>query len=122
VVLLFKKGDRADPGNYRPIALMPVEVKVLSRVLTNRLRPFMDCLVHPDQKGFIPGRSIHHQVLLVRDLQNLVSFRGDEGLAVFLDFAKAYDRVNREYLFRVIEKQGFGSHFLAWIRLLYVDS
>uniref|UniRef100_A0A4W5LX09 Reverse transcriptase domain-containing protein n=1 Tax=Hucho hucho TaxID=62062 RepID=A0A4W5LX09_9TELE len=37
VTLLYKKGDRSDPGNYRPIALIPVEVKFLSRVLARRL-------------------------------------------------------------------------------------
>lgn len=122
VILLFKKGDRAEPGNYRPITLMPVEVKILSRVLTNRLRPFMDSLVHPDQKGFIPGRSIHEQVILVRDLQVLMTSADAVGLATFLDFAKAYDRVNRPYLFRVMDRQGFGPNFLAWIRLMYTDA
>lgn len=122
VCLLFKKGDRADPGNFRPITLMPVEVKILSKVITNRLRPWMSSLVHPDQKGFIPGRLIHQQVMLVRDLQHLITSQRRGGLATFLDFAKAYDRVNRPYLFKVLARQGFGTKFLSWIRLLYTDS
>ncbi|GMF32148.1 unnamed protein product [Phytophthora lilii] len=59
VALLFKKGDRSHPGNFRPITLMPVEVKILSEVLVKRLRSSITFLVHADQKGFIPGRLIH---------------------------------------------------------------
>ncbi|KAK1941979.1 Retrovirus-related Pol polyprotein from type-2 retrotransposable element R2DM [Phytophthora citrophthora] len=53
---------------------------------------------------------------------HLITSRGDSGVAPFLDFAKAYDRVNRDYLFKVMEKQGFGEVFLSWIRLLYNGS
>ncbi|OWZ14899.1 Pol Polyprotein [Phytophthora megakarya] len=60
--------------------------------------------------------------MLVRDLQHLVTSRGCKGVATFLDFAKAYDRVNREYLFKVMECQGFGPKTLSWIRLLYKGS
>ncbi|OWZ13328.1 Pol Polyprotein [Phytophthora megakarya] len=84
---------------------MPVEIKVLSGALTNWFKPLMASLIHPDQKDFIPVRSIHHQVMLVRDLQHLVTSRGGKGVATFLDFAKAYDRMNHEYLFKVMECQ-----------------
>ena len=53
VMLLHKKGSRADPGNYRPITLMQVDVKVLSKALTYRLQHVIPSLVHPDQKGFV---------------------------------------------------------------------
>ncbi|OWZ18758.1 Pol Polyprotein [Phytophthora megakarya] len=68
---------------------------------------------------------MQHQVMLVRDLHHLVT-TGDkedrEGLANILDFAKCFDRVNTSYLLQVLENQTFGSKFLSWIRLLYVDS
>ncbi|KAI9919231.1 hypothetical protein PsorP6_011983 [Peronosclerospora sorghi] len=54
-VLLHKKGSRAEPGNYRPIALVPVDVKVLSKALTHRLQSVIPDLIHPDQKGFVKG-------------------------------------------------------------------
>lgn len=119
VVLLHKKGSRADPGNYRPIALIPVDVKVLSKALTHRLHCVMRDLVHPDQKGFIKGRSIHHHVRFLGDLQDLVTSRDEEAYALFLDFQKAFDRVNWEYLFRLLARMGFGPNFIGWVRLLY---
>jgi hypothetical protein len=119
VVLLFKKNDRADPGNYRPISLMPVEIKILCRALTHRLAPIMPRLVLPTQKGFVQGRRLHDHVVHMLDLQHHCSVHDQEGYAAFLDFAKAYDRVNWEYMFETLEEFGFGPKFLAWIRLLY---
>ncbi|EGZ17050.1 hypothetical protein PHYSODRAFT_503568, partial [Phytophthora sojae] len=47
-----------------------------------------------EQKGFVRGRSLHHHVRYIQDLQRLIRRRGDQGFALCLDFAKAYDRVN----------------------------
>ena len=47
VCLLFKKGDRSDPANYRPISLIPVDLKIYARVLTNRLRPLSSTRTNP---------------------------------------------------------------------------
>lgn len=121
VVLLHKKGSRAEPGNYRPIALIPVDVKVLSKALTYRLQRVVPDLVHSDQKGFVRGRSIHHHVRLLADLQDLVTSRDEEAYALFLDFEKAFDRVNWDYMFRVLERMGCGVEFVQWVRLLYFE-
>ncbi|KAF1331450.1 putative Pollike protein, partial [Globisporangium splendens] len=121
VVLLHKKGSRAQPGNYRPIALVQVDVKVLSKALTYRLQQVILDLIHPDQKGFVKGRSIHHHVRFLADLQDLVTSRDEEAYALFLDFEKAFDRVNWDYMFRLLERMGCGSEFVQWVRLLYTE-
>ncbi|KAG2811023.1 hypothetical protein PC118_g23582 [Phytophthora cactorum] len=121
VVLLHKKGSRAQPGNYRPIALVQVDVKVLSKALTYRLQQVILDLIHPDQKGFVKHRSIHHHVRFLADLQDLVTSLDEEAHALFLDFEKAFDRVNWDYMFRVLERMGFGTEFVQWIKLLYTD-
>ncbi|OQR89108.1 hypothetical protein ACHHYP_06468 [Achlya hypogyna] len=58
-----RAGDRGDPGNYRPIALMAVEVKILSRALAYHLAKYAPKLVHPTQAGVVPGRRLHDHVL-----------------------------------------------------------
>jgi hypothetical protein len=121
VVLLHKKGSRAEPGNYRPIALVQVDVKVLSKALTYRLQHLIADLIHTDQKGFVKGRSIHHHVRFLADLQDLVTGRDEEAYAMFLDFQKAFDRVNWDYMFRLLEQMGFGTAFVRWIKLLYTN-
>ena len=122
VVLLFKKGSRSLPGNYRPIALIQVDVKILSRVLTSRLRNVVTVLVDPDQKGFVRGRSIHHHIMALRDLQHWCTTQDTEGYATFLDFEKAYDRVRWEYLFAVMRRMNIGEGFVSWVKLLLKSS
>jgi hypothetical protein len=122
VILLHKKGDRGLPGNYRPISLMPVEVKILSKILTARVLKSIGSLIHSDQKGFVPGRSIHHQIRLVHDLQELTTRDDSERLAAFLDFEKAYDRVDHGYLHDILRAFNFGPAFRQWVDLLYRDT
>lgn len=119
VTLLFKKGSRSHPGNYRPIALIPVEVKIVSKALAYRLGHVLPDLIHPMQKGFVPGRSIHDHIHLIRDLQHHCTKNNDDAYATFLDFEKAFDRVNWSYLWTVLETMNFGPKFIAWVKLMY---
>jgi len=119
VTLLHKGGSRADPGNYRPISLMQVDTKILTKTLTYRLRSSIGTLVHQDQKGFISGRSPHHHVRFLNDLQHQVTLANGEGVAIFLDFAKAYDLVDWNYMRAVLGRMGFGARFQAWISIIY---
>ncbi|KAH9147104.1 hypothetical protein AeRB84_009203, partial [Aphanomyces euteiches] len=119
ITLLYKKGERADPGNYRPIALMPVEVKILSRVLARRLSSVAHILVHPTQSGFIKGRSMNDHIHLIQALQHRATRTNEEWYATFLDFAKAYDMVRWSFLFEVLERMNIGPEFRDWVQLLY---
>lgn len=119
VALLFKAGDRGDPGNYRPIALMSVEVKILSRALAYRLAQVAPHLVHPSQVGFVPGRRLHDHVMLVQALQTFCTNEDHDYYATFLDFSKAYDMVDQGFLFDVLEEMNIGPTFVSWVQLLY---
>jgi len=121
VSLLHKKGDRALPGNYRPIALMQVDIKILTKALTYRLQQVLPSLIHPVQKGFVKGRSLHHHVRFLSDLQDWSTFEDLDAYALFLDFEKAYDRVDWNYMWCVLEAMGCGSDFIQWVQLLYTS-
>ena len=55
VVPIHKKGSMTDPGNYRPIALLPIVSKVLERIVHDKLSPFLQLLLHDKQSGFKKG-------------------------------------------------------------------
>ena len=82
----------------------------------------MPALVHPDQSGFIKGRHIQHPLLTMYDLQESVTTRGDEAYATMVDFEKAYDRVNWEYLWATLRHFGLGERFIQFVRLMYTNS
>ncbi|RHZ42015.1 hypothetical protein DYB26_016162, partial [Aphanomyces astaci] len=118
ITLLYKSGDRGLPGNYRPISLMPVEVKVLSRALAFRLARHAPQLIHPTQAGFVPGRRLHDHVTMVQALQHYCTMEDQDSYATFLDFSKAYDMVDQSFLFEVLAEMNLGANFISWVRML----
>ncbi|RHZ12992.1 hypothetical protein DYB37_011542, partial [Aphanomyces astaci] len=121
ITLLHKSGDRGLPGNYRPISLMPVEVKVLSRAMAFRLAQYAPQLIHPTQAGFVPGRRLHDHVTMVQALQHYCTMEDQDNYATFLDFSKAYDMVDQSFLFDVLAEMNLGVNFISWVRLLYAS-
>lgn len=58
IVLILKPGkDPVDPGLYRPISLLPSDIKLLAKILALRLNGVITSVVHPDQAGFMPNKS-----------------------------------------------------------------
>ena len=57
MILLFKKGDKTERKNYRPISLLCLDYRILTKVLTGRLRKVIGKLIHPSQTA-VPGRRI----------------------------------------------------------------
>lgn len=119
VTLLYKKGDPSEPKNYRPICLMQVDMKMLARVLNRRLMSVLPSLIDADQKGFMKKRHIHSNLINVIELQQIATLNQLEMLVQLLDFEKAYDRVDWEYLWSTMRCMNFGQFFIAMLQLCY---
>ena len=65
LTILPKKGDLALLKNWHPVALLCTDYKLLSKVLANRLKEYLDILVHRDQSYCVPDRSIMDNLFLV---------------------------------------------------------
>lgn len=121
MTLLYKKNDKTDLKNWRPITLLNMDCKIFSKLLTTRMSTFLTDLIHPDQACAVPGRKITDSLVLIRDVICHARDRNIRLLALNLDFEKAFDRVSQRYLFQVLEKMGFPGRFLKWVGLLYSD-
>jgi len=120
--LIPKKGDLCLLKNWRPVAVLCSDYKILSKCLANRLKGVLDVLVQKDQTYCVPKRSIYDNLFLMRDIMDYAGiYNVDFGL-LSLDQEKAFDRVDHHYLFKVLKCYGFGEHFLSWIRILYADA
>ena len=115
---IFKGGDKPDPKNYRPVALTSHLVKIFEKIVVKRLGQFLEGaeLLNENQHGFRSGRSCLSQLLLHHQdiLENLT-----EGLdvdVVYLDFSKAFDKVDHAILCRKLRQLGVGGVLLRWIR------
>ena len=120
--LLPKKGDLASLQNWRPVALLCTDYKVLSRALSNRLKDYLAMVVHMDQTYCVPGRTIMDNIFLIRDVLNVCNDYDLDLGVVSLDQQKAFDRLDHNYLFSVLEAFGFGEGFRSWLGLLYTGA
>ena len=121
ISLLFKKGDKSDIKNWRPLTLLGVDRKILAKALFFRLQGVAGKVVGEEQTCVVPGRSMSDSLALVRDAF-LYSLDRKVPLCIAgLDLEKAFDRINHAYLKAVMEAFGFGPKIRAWIDVLHKD-
>ena len=117
--MLFKnRGSPTLAGSYRPITLLCTDYRILAKVLANRLGPTLGRVVTLEQSAFLPERLIGANVQFLRQLPHLMAQTGRSCVIAFLDIAKAYDSLDRTFLFEAMEAMGAGPGLLAWTRLL----
>lgn len=114
IVLIPKTKHPQDLKNFRPISLCNVIYKICSKVLANRLRVHLDEIISAKQSTFIPGWLIKDNVLVAYECTHyLKRKKGKTGAcAVKLDMAKAYVRVEWEYLKGMMLRLGFAESFV----------
>ena len=117
--LVHKKDDKRLLKNWRPISLLNVDYKICSKAVSFRLSRVLGSIVDPDQTCSVPGRSIHSNLVLLRDTLAFIDRTGETGILLSLDQEKAFDRVDRIFLLNLLEHFGFGPWFWACIATLY---
>ena len=122
IILVHKNGEKADITNWRPISLLCADYKIIAKALANRLQIALNQIIHSDQTFGIFGMSIMNSIWLVRDLIDYSNEVREPGILVSLDFEKAFDRVNHDFLFRTLDKFGFGPNFPNWIKTINSNS
>ncbi|CAI5955220.1 unnamed protein product [Closterium sp. NIES-64] len=121
-ILLHKKGGRDQLENYRPITLLSFTYKVIARVVADRMKKVMHEVISPEQFGFLPGRKLLDAVGLVADVIEAARNKDHDWYLLLVDFRKAFDSVSRDFLFTVLERMGFPSLFVDWVRGLHKDT
>lgn len=119
ITLIYKKDDRLDPKNWRPITLLCCDYKILSKVLTLRLKSVISSVVSSCQSCGVPGRFSGENVRLLQDIVNYANHADIGGTLLSLDQEKAFDRIDWNFMLSVLEKMNFGKSFCSWVRLLY---
>ena len=105
IMVLHKKKDRIECGNYRGISLVAHAGKVMLKIIARRLSEYVGILPE-EQSGFRPNRSTTEMMLVIRRLQELARKKRIPLYVCFIDLTQAYDSVDRTHLWTVLA--GFG--------------
>jgi ribonuclease HI/exonuclease III len=119
MALLYKKKDKMRIENYRPITLLNGDYKLMTKVLANRLGKIASRIIHPNQAGFVPGRSLYDSTRTSQAVIEYCQNFEENGCIIALDQEKAYDRIAHDYLWETLEKFKFPTHFINTIKTLY---
>ena len=120
ITLIEKKGkDKRMIKNWRPNSLINVDAKIISKVLAKRLEKVLPAIIHSNQNTFVKGRSNFDAVRTIDDMVDYTKRNGLSGLLVAIDFEKAFDTLNFNFLIRTLHNFNFGPSFIHWIRVLY---
>lgn len=107
--------------NWRPIALLNVDYKIVAKSLASRLKQVLPDLISPEQTGFLKNRFIGENIRCILDLINYCDSQSVPGALLFLDYEKAFDTLDLEFLYNTLSMFNFGNEFKNWIRTLYTN-
>ena len=121
ITLIPKNNSITSINNYRPISLLCVDYKILSKLLAERLKKVLHKVINSKQFCCVPGWSINQCNMELRDVIYYANDVDLELAIVNLDWFKAFDLVSIEFTLKALEKLGFGEQFVSWISILYND-
>ncbi|KAK4832451.1 hypothetical protein QYF61_023175 [Mycteria americana] len=118
VTPIYKKGRKADPGNYRPVSLTSVLGKLMEQIILSAITRHVENNqgIKPRQHGFRKGRSCLTNLI---SLYDKVTHLVDEGKAVdvvYLDFSKAFDTVSHSIVLEKLAAHGLDGCTLRWVK------
>ena len=107
--------------NSRPISLLNVDYKIACEALALGLKKVLPAIINNTQTGYVEGRFIDENIRLISDILNFTADQDIEGIALFIDFEKAFDSLEWKYLFKALDTFQFGSDFKTWVKTLYTN-
>lgn len=119
MILLHKKGDAADLGNWRPLSLINTDSKLFTKIIATRLNAKLGRLITPLQTGFVQGRRISDNGLVLQAFLEYCHKHKVTDAGILFDQEKAYDRVHPAYLKAVMMHMTFPEGFVDAIFALF---
>jgi exonuclease III len=116
ISLIPKKINAVNIRDFRPISLIGCIYKLLAKVLANRLALVLDGIISESQNSFVGGRKILDSVLIANECVDSRIKSHIPGLICKLDIEKAYDHVNWDCLYTLMDRMGFGAKWISWMR------
>ena len=120
ITLIEKTGrDRSYLENWRPISLTNVDAKIASKVIATRIVKILPEIIHSNQTGYVSGRYIGEAARSILDVMEYTKTVNIPGILLFIDFEKAFDSLEWNFMFKCLETFGFGHSLIRWVETFY---
>ncbi len=122
ISLLEKSGkDKTQIKNWRPISLINFDTKLFSKAYADHLKEVMPSLVHPNQVAYVKNRFIGEGIRTIEEIMHFSKAQNIEAYALAIDFEKAFDSIDWNYLWEALEAFNIPKSFVDMVKLLYND-
>jgi hypothetical protein len=115
LTLIPKSNLSSSFSDYMPIALCNLCYKVITKILANRIKPYLSRLISGEQLGFIKGRQILDAIGTAQEVLHNIKQKNLQALILKLDLKKYFDCINWDFLRLILLQSGFGHLFTRWI-------
>jgi hypothetical protein len=119
ITLIPKVHSPQTANDYRPITLLNCCLKLITKLLANRLQKFILKIVHRNQYGFLKGRSIQDCLAWAFEYIHQCQASGHPCFLLKLDFAKAFDTIEHAPMIQIMRNMGFNEKWLSWIDCIF---
>ena len=115
---VYKKGNKADVSNYRPILILPLISKIFERAINHQLRDFIEEqeLLSRHQHGFLRSRFCQSALISLADSLFTGRQKKKHTIIAWLDYSKAFNTLDNQILFNKLAALGMSSKALSWFQ------
>ena len=96
-----------------------VDTKIGSKSIARRLQDVIPDIVHHNQNAYVKGKSVFDAARAIDDILEFTEREKNQGLMVAIDFIKAFDSVNRNFMLETLSAFNFRPTFIRWITTFY---
>ena len=123
IIKLIEKKDRDKTKikNWRPISLLNVDTKIISKAIASRLKEVLPNIIGSEQTAYVKNRFIGEGGRLISDILEVTDTLQLDGYMITIDFEKAFDSLNHIFLIETLIKIGFPQYFIDWVKILLND-
>ena len=122
ITLIPKKGKLNQLKYWRPISLLCLDYKILTKILANRLKQVLPNLISEEQNCSVPGRTIFNNLFLIRDAITLNKEKNTSFYILQIDQEKTFDKIDHDFLLKTMDKMRFSNIFINFIKILYKNN
>ncbi|GJX55522.1 RNA-directed DNA polymerase, eukaryota [Tanacetum coccineum] len=116
IALIPKTQEAKVVKDFRPISLIGIIYKIITKILANRLSLVIPDLVSEVQSAFVPNRQIIHGLFILNEILSWCKYKNSKAMIFKIDFEKAFDSVRWDYLDSILHNFGFGAKWRSWIQ------